>query len=117
MGCFNWFFKIIGIILMIFVVLLLPLTIFAGEVGDLFFSSDNVFSVIDEELLNPEFIEEALGEILVLAQTGGESAEEDAMREAIMSGIKEIPIETLNQVVATMLPVDLLSDLFGEISD
>jgi len=117
MGCFNWLFKILGIILMIMAVVLLPLTLLANEVGDLLFSTDNIFSIIDDELINPEFMEDLIGEVLVELQPEGENAEEDAMRDVIMEMMSGIQTETLNEAVALLFPVDMLSDLFGNISD
>jgi hypothetical protein len=117
MGCFNWFFKILGIILMLIVIVLLPITVLANELGGLLFSTDNVFTMIDEELINSDFMEETIGELMVEFQTEGEGIEEDAMRESIKAMVEDIPTETMNEALAILFPIEMVSDLFGEISD
>ncbi len=117
MGCFNWFFKFLAVLLMILVVIFLPITVFANEIGDLLFSTDNIFTVVDEELITPEFMESVLSEALVMIQESGDGAEADVMRESIMSVVDEIPADTINEVVTILLPIDILGDLFGEFSE
>ena len=117
MGCFNWFFKILGIFVMIIFVLLLPFTVLSNQVSDFFFSSDNIFSVIDEELMNTEFMEDALDGILYEMQTGEDNSEEDGMQEAISSAVDSIPPEKIIEAVETLLPLELLSDTFEQLGE
>lgn len=117
MGCFNWFFKLLGIILLILVIILLPITVLANEISDLLFSTDNVFSIIDEELINSDFMEEIISEVLVDLQTEGESTEADMKRESIKAMVKDIPEETMNEALGILFPIEMISDLLREISD
>jgi len=117
MGCFNWFFKILGIILMLIVIVLLPITVLANELGDLLFSTDNIFTMIDEELINSDFMEETIGELMVEFQIEGEGIEEDATRDSIKAMVEDIPAETMNEALAILFPIEMVRDLFGEISD
>ncbi len=117
MGCFNWFFKILGIIFMIIVAVLLPITIVANEVSDLLFSTENVFSMIDEELINSEFMEVIIGEVLVELQTEDEGTDETIKRTSTMTMVEAIPAETMNEALRVLIPIEMISDLFGEIAD
>ena len=113
MGCFNWFFKFLAILLMILVVIFLPITVFANEIGDLLFSTENLITVIDDELINPEFMEIVLSEALVMIQESGDGAEADVMRESIMSLVDEIPADTLNEIVTQPKQINPKTILFS----
>jgi hypothetical protein len=111
-------FKFLAVIIMIFVIIFLPLSLFARNVGEVLFSQDMISELIEKNLFDEEILANLAQDLISSNPITSELTDDtSAVSEFVNGALKNLNIDQWTELISTITPTDLMSDTFSSIFD
>jgi len=103
---------------MIFVIIFLPLSLFARNVGEVLFSQDMISELIEKNLFDEEILANLAQDLISSNPITSELTDDtSAVSEFVNGALKNLNIDQWTELISTITPTDLMSDTFSSIFD
>lgn len=130
MRAVNAFLRFLAFILMLVVIIALPLSLLARDVGQLVFDADTIKALVSDSLLSPEFVgqlaQRAISGVVTGAESGdqftvdeaGPGGEEEGLDMALLGeGLSYLEEDDWIQIAHLISPPDVISETVDQIVD
>ncbi len=111
-------FKFLAVIIMVFVIIFLPLSLFARNVGEVMFSKNVVSDLIEENLFDADILAKLAQDLITSNPLTASIADDSsAVSEFVNGALQNLNLDQWSELITAITPPDLMSDTFNSIFD